>query len=158
MVAWYLIKEVSKITGIAENTLRRYANLFNEFIITKKIGRATKYNDEAVYLLKQIYSLYQGGASTEEIKDKLQREAPQVVEMDLEPAENMEDIKTTLPLQAIEEIQSINHSLKSIAKSLEAISKNDNEVKALREEVNELKVMLQEQQNKKSWWEKLFSK
>lgn len=70
-VEWLSIGEVAKQLGLAENTARRYVNLFKEYIHSKQFGRATKYAPESLEILSTVSRLYQEGLGTQEIQERL---------------------------------------------------------------------------------------
>lgn len=78
---WLSISEIAVRLGLAENTARRYSNLFNDFLQDRKFGRTTKYTIEAVDVISRIAGLYNQGLSTEEVRNKLKNEMPQVVDV-----------------------------------------------------------------------------
>ncbi len=71
---WFLISELAEELNIPENTVRRYAGLFKDFMPCKKIGRATRYAPEALDILTRISELYNKGYDTEGVHSMLESE------------------------------------------------------------------------------------
>jgi len=81
------ISELIKETNMAETTIRRYLNTFENFfniIKTGKSGRYRKYHIDSVGVLKEIYMLFQKGYSTEEISDLLLESTKKATESNLQ--------------------------------------------------------------------------
>ncbi|MGE4290955.1 MAG: MerR family transcriptional regulator [Desulfovibrio sp.] len=84
---WLSVAEIAKITRIPAPTARRYASLFREFLPSRKVGRVTKYSDDAVRIFEAISNLYQEGHVTGEIEDALKQEYSRTAEMAPEAAD-----------------------------------------------------------------------
>ncbi|WP_170270560.1 MerR family transcriptional regulator [Heliorestis acidaminivorans] len=167
---WYLIKEIANLTGIAENTLRRYADLFGEFFIVKKYGRSTKYNENSIELFRNIFSMYEEGYSTEEIREKLTKENMQILDMQ----SNSHEI-TTVPQQLVSTLTGIESALQGIKEEMKKANENRDEIEKLKNEFQEFRMQQEqikveneklmkyitetrEEEKKKSIWSKLFNK
>ncbi len=74
MEGWLLISELAEELNIPENTVRRYAGLFKDFMPCKKTGRATRYAPEALEILTRISELYNKGFDTESVHNTLESE------------------------------------------------------------------------------------
>lgn len=136
---WHLIKEIANSTGIAENTLRRYADLFGEFFITKKYGRSTKYNENSIELFRNIFSMYEEGYSTEEIREKLTKENLQILDIE----SNSHEI-TTVPQRLVNTLAGIELALQGIKEEMKKANENRDEIEKLKDEFQEFR-MQQEQ-------------
>jgi hypothetical protein len=75
------LSDIAKRTGIPAPTARRYAALFKDFLSGKRLGRMTRYPDEAVAVFQRIGELYTEGRITAEIEDILRREYPRTIEV-----------------------------------------------------------------------------
>lgn len=75
------LAEISKLTRIPAPTARRYALLFREFLPGRRVGRTTKYPDEALALFQRINAAYQAGRLTHEIEEDLRQDSPRTFEM-----------------------------------------------------------------------------
>lgn len=82
---WYSVAEISRITRIPAPTARRYASLFKDFLPSRKVGRVTKYPEDAVAVFERIMNLYNDGHVTAEIEDVLRQEMQRTIEV--EPVE-----------------------------------------------------------------------
>lgn len=76
MDSWLSIAEISKNLGLAENTARRYANLFSDYLVDRRFGRAIKYKSDSINVLGRVAALYQDGLGTDEIREKIHEEFP----------------------------------------------------------------------------------
>lgn len=75
------LSDIAKRTGIPAPTARRYAALFKDFLSGRRLGRMTRYPDEAVAVFQRISELYTQGRITAEIEDILRREYPRTIEV-----------------------------------------------------------------------------
>lgn len=75
------LSDIAKRTGIPAPTARRYAALFKDFLSGRRIGRMTRYPDEAIAVFQRIGELYADGRITSEIEDILRREFPRTIEV-----------------------------------------------------------------------------
>lgn len=163
---WLSIAEIADRLGLAENTARRYSNLFSHFLRDRKFGRTTKYTTEALEVISRIAALYNQGLSTEEIKRKLQDEMPLVV--DVVEEEKQEQIAT---LSAYELLKQMAEEQKKQREQQDAFNKAllerldeqqeyiDKSLRERNEQLNkvfeELSAARKEKANKK-WWKKIF--
>lgn len=75
------LSDIAKRTGIPAPTARRYAALFKDFLSGRRLGRMTRYPEEAVGIFQRISELYAEGRITAEIEDMLRREFPRTIEV-----------------------------------------------------------------------------
>ena len=111
---WLKVSDIHDKTRIPENTIRRHIKLFNKHFKGKQFGKAMKYAAGSVELIKKISVHYQSGLSTEEIKERLQSQEPQVIEVD-KPQHH--HITTTIQLQ--QAMMVINQSYTEINEKLD---------------------------------------
>ncbi len=78
---WYTVADIAKATRIPAPTARRYAALFKDFLPSRKVGRVTRYSEEAVRIFEHISRLYGEGLVTPEIEESLQREYSRVIDV-----------------------------------------------------------------------------
>ncbi len=96
------IAEISKETGIHENTLRKYARDFQEYLPCQLRQGRKKYTSDIVKVFKKIYDLYQKRYSTSEIRNILALDAP--IKQETESEDTVIALKNlTNTLQAIAE-------------------------------------------------------
>lgn len=140
---WLSVAEISSITNIPENTIRRYSKVYSRHFRAKQYGKTKKYSSDAVELVKAIYSYYQAGTNTDEIREILQGQHSQVLDVQEEPHHKP---ITTLQLQqevanftqivasmgekmgeqqedTIRQLMEINHRLDAIQAAVEAKKK-----------------------------------
>jgi DNA-binding transcriptional MerR regulator len=113
---WISISEIAIELHIPENTARRYANLFKDYLIDKTFGRTTKYSESALDTVRSISNMYQKGLSTQEIKQQLDTSHPKNYEI-----EPQNQVTTTIPPQEL--MNKLNDALQQIASSTEQIAK-----------------------------------
>jgi hypothetical protein len=82
---WLSVAEIAKLTRIPAPTARRYASLFKDFLSGRKMGRVTKYPEEAVVVFERISALYGEGAVTAEIDERLRTEFPRTIDVEHRP-------------------------------------------------------------------------
>lgn len=75
------LSDIAKRTGIPAPTARRYASLFKDFLSGRRLGRMTRYPEEALAVFHRIGELYAEGRITNEIEDILRREFPRTIEV-----------------------------------------------------------------------------
>lgn len=78
---WLTVADIAKATRIPAPTARRYASLFKDFLNGKKIGRVTKYPEDAIVTFQRISELYAEGRVTHEIEDMLGMEVPRTIDV-----------------------------------------------------------------------------
>jgi hypothetical protein len=75
------LSDIARRTGIPAPTARRYAALFKDFFSGRRLGRMTRYPEEAVPVFLRISELYGHGRITTEIEEILRREFPRTIEV-----------------------------------------------------------------------------
>ncbi len=75
------LSDIARRTGIPAPTARRYAALFKDFLSGRRLGRMTRYPEDAVPVFLRISELYGQGRITAEIEDMLRREFPRTIEV-----------------------------------------------------------------------------
>jgi len=75
------LSDIARRTGIPAPTARRYAALFKDFFSGRRLGRMTRYPEEAVPVFLRVSELYGQGRITTEIEDILRREFPRTIEV-----------------------------------------------------------------------------
>lgn len=75
------LSDIAKRTGIPAPTARRYASLFKDFLSGRRLGRMTRYPEDALVVFERIGELYADGRITSEIEDILRREFPRTIEV-----------------------------------------------------------------------------
>ena len=79
---WLSVADISRITRIPAPTARRYASLFKEFLPGRKIGRVTKYPEQAVEIFERIAHFYAEGRVTSEIEELLRADFTRTIEVE----------------------------------------------------------------------------
>lgn len=75
------LSDIARRTGIPAPTARRYAALFKDFFSGRRLGRMTRYPEDAVAVFLRISELYGQGRITAEIEEILRREFPRTIEV-----------------------------------------------------------------------------
>ena len=75
------VAEIAKITRIPAPTARRYASLFKEYLPASKLGRVTKYSEDAIGIFERIAQLYAEGRVTPEIEEILGQEFTRTIDV-----------------------------------------------------------------------------
>jgi len=77
----FALSDIAKRTGIPAPTARRYAALFKDFLSGRRLGRMTRYPEEALGVFQRIGELYAEGRITPEIEDILRNEFTRTIEV-----------------------------------------------------------------------------
>lgn len=75
------LSDIARRTGIPAPTARRYAALFKDFFSGRRLGRMTRYPEEAVPVFLRVSELYGQGRITAEIEEILRREFQRTIEV-----------------------------------------------------------------------------
>ncbi len=161
MVETLTIAQVAKEAGLPETTARRYANNFQSFFHAQTYGRAKKYPPEAVELVREIAAMYDSGKETAEIEAVLQATRTQVIDVEDAHETQLMAPRDANALAAVLNVQS--GILSALQRQLEAVqSKQESEfetvleeLRALREEVAELKAKDAEAKEPVGFWARL---
>ncbi len=152
MEKWLSMKELVKSTNYAETTIRRYLNLFQEFVVSKEFGKRNKYSLDMVELIKEIAGLYDTGNTTEEIRLVLRSKHSHVY--DIAPIENV-SAELDHHRNNIDIILSQNQIVVESLQELVATQRN--EIETLKNGMEDIQQEIQELKNKLvskkiSWW------
>lgn len=130
---WLSVAEIAKITRIPAPTARRYASLFREFLPSRKVGRVTKYSEDAVRIFETISNFYQEGHVTGEIEDALKQDFSRSIEMAPDPS--------TLPSLGInaEFAHTFKEVMEKFGQSLQIIADQKSMIERQREDIQKLK-------------------
>ncbi len=143
---WHSLAEISKLTRIPAPTARRYALLFREFLPGRRVGRTTKYPDEAVALFQRINSAYQLGRLTHEIEEELRQDTPRTFEM--APASQPQPAPAPSFDPAL--MRTVTDLLDRFGKSLEVLANQKSLIEHQRQDIQRLKAaFVQLAQNQK---------
>lgn len=139
---WLSVAEIAKITQIPAPTARRYASLFREFLPSKKVGRVTKYSEDAVQIFQAISKLYQDGHVTTEIEDALKQEYSRSAE----PADDSPVLQGVLaatgnaaPALDNEFARSFQQVMDKFSQCLQIIADQKTTIEQQREDIQKLK-------------------
>lgn len=145
------ISEMSEKIGVPENSVRRYARLFSEFLPKKVLGRVKKYAPDSMEVIFEISELYKKGYDTESIFDQLRSKRNRIFEIEPNGGSQKQPPSptTTRPRDRDLEvfgqaIKDLTVSFKDIATALERSTKR-NEI------INELLVRLREVEEREAF-------
>lgn len=130
---WLSVAEIAKLTDIPAPTARRYAALFRDYLPSRKIGRVTKYAENAVEIFKTVSSLYQEGHVTGEIEDALKQDYSRTAEVAPEPA------SLPSPGPGSEFVQSFKEVMDKFSACLQIIADQKIMIERQREDIQKLK-------------------
>lgn len=85
-IDYFRISDIARRTGIPEQTVAEYAQTFDEFLTYATDGETRYYTPDVLLLMEKIDGYVQEGKTTEEIRDALDREYPQLREQKEMPA------------------------------------------------------------------------
>lgn len=133
MREWLGVKQLTKETGIHENTIRRYLSTFSQFFSYTGGRRSRRYESSAVGVLNRIRGLYNEGFETPEVAKVLSEEFPVLLD-----AEQFEDRPASEGLPAVvpaEEVTELKETLKKQIEFSRLLLDSHNEQKALMEQL-----------------------
>lgn len=130
------VSEISKITRIPAPTARRYASLFKEFLPSKRVGRVTKYSEEAVQIFERIANLYADGSVTTEIEELLRADLFRTIEV--ESSQGTEQVQAPQLLTS-ELSTTVSELMGKFANTLEVIADQKILIETQREDIQKLK-------------------
>ncbi|HDR72715.1 MAG TPA: MerR family transcriptional regulator [Methanoculleus sp.] len=79
-IDYFRIPDIAKRTGIPEQTVAEYAQTFDEFLTYATDADTRYYTPDAMLLMRKIDSYVREGKTTEEIREAIDREYPQLRE------------------------------------------------------------------------------
>jgi hypothetical protein len=139
------LSDIAKRTGIPAPTARRYAALFKDFLSGRRIGRMTRYPDQAVAVFQRISELYSQGRITAEIEDILRREFPRTIEVG--PASDpipLPAVVDELPSHLADVLsdalsEALNSSISRFSDALEKLAEQKSSLDAHQSDIEKLK-------------------
>ncbi len=169
MEKWLSIVEISRYLGLAENTARRYANLFDEYLKSRKFGRAIKYTEESLQVIGRVAALYQEGLGTEEIRSRLKDEFPVTINVNGEEADLLAPAHPAtaerLAAEFNEQLELMRQQQDAFNRALldrleqqqryieESVKVRDEQIMTVLREIQEGKKALAAAEQQKRWWE-----
>jgi DNA-binding transcriptional MerR regulator len=79
-IDYFRISDIAKRTGIPENTVREYTVVFDEFLTYATKGETKLYTPDALFIITRISQIYKTGKNTDEVKEALNKELPQLIQ------------------------------------------------------------------------------
>jgi DNA-binding transcriptional MerR regulator len=79
-LVYFRIPDIVKRTGIPEETVREYADLYDEFLTWGDDGRERLYTPDVLYIIGIIHGMDTEGTSPDDIRAELDRRFPQIRE------------------------------------------------------------------------------
>ncbi len=130
------VSEISKITRIPAPTARRYASLFKEFLPSKRVGRVTKYSEEAIKIFERIANLYGQGSVTTEIEELLRADLFRTIEVET----SREGQQAQTPQVMSSDLSStVSELMGKFGSTLEVIADQKTLIETQREDIQKLK-------------------
>jgi DNA-binding transcriptional MerR regulator len=129
---WLTSRNLSKETGIAESTIRRYIDIYGSFFVSRQLGRKTVYAPGAAVVLKRIKELHDTGRGSEEVRAILEQEHTQTLPIVTTnpPLQNESDMPALIKEQRdfmariTATAQDIATTLPKIQENIETVSKD----------------------------------
>lgn len=144
------VADIAEQTKIPESSVRRYLRQFNDFITSKRFGRATVYSQDVVPLITRIGNLYTEGKSTTEIFEILKRDTPITISPDSTEAALAPTTYTTIEqfTEFQHQVEELTSLLELILSRTEQLETHDSAIQAIQREVIDTKAQLNESINK----------
>lgn len=134
---WYSVSDIAQKTRIPAPTARRYSALFREFLPSRKIGRVTKYAEEAIEIFEKISKLYADGHVTAEIEEMLRRDYARTIEVSpVVPSADQSAVATVIPSDMA---RTLNNVLDKFGTCLEIIADQKSMIETQRSDILKLK-------------------
>ena len=139
----WTVSEIAKETRIPENTVRRYTQVFEQFLTSRRSGRALVYDDQSVTTIRRISELYGSGHSTRDIEAKLAETiVPQykadVVECDEELKIDLQQLPPQLPLQLMAMFNQFETLKEQMAATQTALEEKDSQIQNLNDTLQKM--------------------
>jgi len=147
------LSDIARRTGIPAPTARRYAALFKDFFQGRRLGRMTRYPEEALPVFLRVSELYGQGRITAEIEEILRREFSRTIEvgpaseqmaLPAVPSElaamlpgNLTEVLTEALSDALSE--ALNSSLNRFGETLEALADQKSSLEGQQSDITKLK-------------------
>ena len=173
VVEWLTISELAGKTDIAESTIRRYLNNFDNFFNDTGGKRSKRFEETAVKVLIRIRELYEKGYESEEVRRVLSQEFSLII--DGESSENKQGNKVknneltefavadevVAIRELLEEQRNFNKTLLELLHQQEIRIQQMMEIQhsqttATMEAIKEPEAVESEVPNKKSFFQRLF--
>lgn len=138
---WLSVADIAKTTRIPAPTARRYASLFREYLPSKRVGRVTKYSQDAVAIFERIAQQYAQGHVTSEIEEMLKHEYARTIDVDAGPAASAASSGSAAPDPAMtrEWAESFSRLMEKFSSCLEIIANQKALIEDQRDDIQKLK-------------------
>lgn len=124
----YTITELSALIGVAESTMRRYANRHSKYLPSQGVGRRRRYLANSKMIFTRIADLYSQNLTYDQVAEFLDQEYP--INIDVQ------GLTVTQPPQS-NELMNVFKDMAGKIKSLElAIYDKDQQIDDLREQIS----------------------
>lgn len=133
---WLSVAEIAKITRIPAPTARRYASLFKEYLPASKLGRVTKYSEDAIGIFERIAQLYAEGRVTPEIEEILGQEFPRTIDVQHGQGKGAPG---ALALAQSEVVAAFQQTMEKLGACLQVIADQKCLIEVQREDIQKLK-------------------
>jgi DNA-binding transcriptional MerR regulator len=163
---WLTFIDLERETGTPGNTLRRWADAFQEFLPSRVEGRVRRFHSESVPTFKRIAGLFQEGKQTREVVAILAKDTSAVHDVALvSPPSLNESLTGGMPALVRAEIgRALGESLAVIANQRKRLDAQDAEIEELKRKVaileasrtHEPKPQDQPKEPPKGFWARFF--
>ena len=138
------ISEISEKIGVPENSVRRYARLFNEFLPKKVLGRVKKYAPYSKDVIFEISEMYKKGYDTEGIFDQLRSKRNRIFEIEPNGRPQQQPSSPTTTRGSERDLEVYGQAIKDLTMSFKDIATALERSTQRNEVINELLVRLRE--------------
>ncbi len=162
---WFNVLEVEKQTGIPNQTIRRYINNHGVYLNPKKRGKSYYLSKESIKVIQEIRKLYSEGLTAQLVNDTLQeKKLPMTItvsageeKVSAQISESLQNMQKSIDEQN-EVIRSLAEQIKNQQEYIDCkMEERDRRlIKAMKESMEVKKQIAVSQEQKKSWWKKLF--
>lgn len=139
------LSDIARRTGIPAPTARRYAALFKDFLSGRRLGRMTRYPEDALGVFQRISELYSQGRITAEIEDMLRQEFPRTIEVgpSMEPIA-LPAVAESLPSHLAEALsdalsEALSSSISHFTDALEKLAEQKTNLDSHQTDIDKLK-------------------
>lgn len=150
------LKELSRLAGVAETNVRRYIEHFPTYFPSRVVSNRKLYPDSLVSMVQLIAKRYQDKASTDTIREELERDFPQEIIVEPEPERHAATAEKGLSTEVLGQMMAqqgemLRQMLLALDKSKE-VDELRQRVESMEDRNRKLDEVLRKLNEKKPWW------
>ncbi|MFD4863646.1 hypothetical protein [Streptomyces atratus] len=171
MDEWFTVTQTAEKTDIPPDTVRRYVRNHRTYLKTRKRSNSYQIHRDSLRIVHEIRRLYDTGMSVKDVDEQLGNIHPMTIELVNEQKKTRQTVDVALALHEMKTgfMQVIEAQQKELRTAREELAAARQEINELTKDVNEVKnrkwstlsiddVRKVMNEEKKSWWSKLFKK